>query len=443
MLLLLFVRLCRFGQSGSSRGAGDDEPPDDEDEDEGEDDEQRDDEDDEGRQGDDDADEEEADEENDEKRSELHTPQTSHSMQVAQPQQQRQQQTGRAVDDVTGQLMSLSLSAEHSRAPYVAPTAPQQFHRVHEDSVPSSAEKERDDQRSEHKQLQLPHATPRSSSTPPLFFIPADSNAAHSVTLHGQPYRRYSLDSSSASQIGHQQRLTTQHRHQQRDDYSYSPSAHLSRRKDSQSGTESGGSGSKNSQVSSASAALSSSSESSTSSSTSSSSAASSSSSSAASSSPASLHHTPTRTSPAGTQRSLATTAQRTAAEGGRKQKRRASSHDASPTAAAPTASAEVSTALEQNKASSALPSSFPSDSLSSQTPSAAGFHTSGSLTAVVSFGESGAMLGGKSRSVRQLQLDKAPPAAAVGTAAADTEPAEAKERSQQEHYAGELGSEQ
>ena len=418
--LLWPISTCRFGQAEASKGASEEEPPDDDDDEgegegEGEEDEQRGEDDDEGGQGDDDADDDdEDDDDNDEKRSDMQTQQTTQTMQA--PHQQR---TGSAVDvdEVASQLMGLTLSSARARAQFVTPTTARRAHHAHGDSLPSSAERERDEQGGEYKRPHTQHANSRSSSTPPLFVPATAVVSADTASAQRLPYRRHSFDSSTALLVGSdmsQPRTQKQPDEESAYSYSYSPGATVSHRKNSHSGTESGGSGSKNSQQSSGSAALSSSSESSTSSSSSSSSAASSSSSSAASSSPHSNTHTPQRTSPATAQRSLATTAQRSAVEGGWKQKRRASSHD---TSVATSSTAVLTAAAQQHKAqpASSSSSSTPSHSLSSAT-STADSATSASKMAVT-----------KSRSVRQLQLDTAPEA--------DMDSAENKGRDQKDHY--------
>ena len=397
--VMFSLSTCCFGQSEPVLVAGEDEPPDDDDEGD-EDDEQRNEEDDEGGQGDDDADEDEGDESNDEKRGGAQMQQTRQTMQAAQQQPQRPDNS--SVDDVADELMALSLSSQRSRAGYTASIVARTSHSVDDDSFPSSAEKESDGQRGEHKQLLVAHVTSRSSSTPPLLFIAAATTTADSDTLPRQPYRRHSIDSSASHLTRSTQRAIS--RQLQHDGFFYSSNeVSAPHRRDSHSGTESGGSGSKNSQQSSASTGLSSSS----------SSTASSSSSSAASSSPTSLTHTPTRTLPAATRRSLATTAQRTATEGARRQKRRASSQDATAAEAGEAAvaiqaqpAAALDTAAQPHKAPSTSLASLPASSTS---------------TAVLTV-----TAASKSRSARQLQLD---------SAVAELDTAEAKGRGPQEQY--------
>ena len=437
----LAVRLCRFGLPDSP------ERPPDEDEDEGEGEregegeeaEQRE-EDDEGEQGDDDADDEDGDEQvdvdSDGKGSAMQAQQASRSARTA----QREVEGG--VDEVAAQLLSLSLSSDAPRSRYAlqAPTTARASHRVAPNTVDSGAKEKRDERRPEHKQPQLSQPPTRSSSTPPLLFVPLAS-AAQPVALGGSTqravqHRRHSFDLPSAPSLGPQRRpssrSTPSWMHSHDDDALFPTAAQSHHRADSQSGTDSGGSGSKNSTQSSASASLSSSSESSASSSLSSSSAASSSLSSAASSSPASLVHTPPRLSPNSTHRSLATTAQRLSDDSGRKPMRRASSHDESHALLDFAPSAQHALAKQPPVSLSSLPASaaHSAGQHTSPTPYPYPFPASSSEQLSLSEQPPAGPVGAKSRSARQLQLHKTTAAEAADTHKRDeAERRESKQR--------------
>ena len=354
--------------------------------------------------GDDDADEDE-----DEKRGDTRTQYTAQSMQTAQHvlTSDSSSSSSSEVDDVAGELSALTLSAARSRVQYNTPTTVRKSQHTDQDSLPSSAEKAHDEQDGEYKQLQPPVAPTRSSSTPPLLTAAA-LTVNHPDSGRGLlPCRRHSFDTSFAQPVSFKQ----QQRHKGDAD---SPGGRTLHRKDSQSGTDSGGSNSKNSQASSSSTGLSSAS----SESSAASSATSSASSSAASSSPASQPHTPTRTSPAATQRSLATTAQRSDTQQDRRQRRRANSQDRNTqlttTAAtvATDAASQVSVAFLTSASASAGLSLHGSPLLSSSLPSvplSSISHTVHELR--LSTSDTAALVGSKSRSARQLQLDVASPA--------------------------------